>query len=146
MKITEIIQCLPGLGKSHFSEQRKDVIDSDDLMVEIFGNKGKSVYDLILGNSEAREKFLDAIEQAEGKILLTNFDPEDLGLPCSLRIGASPNDYPTMVRANGRLDLLKQFGSEMLSSWASDYSTKKNVVMLKPGQFVSDVLSEFFIY
>lgn len=140
-----IIRAIPGAGKTWLAGRRPGTEDSDRVLEQIAGeHSSKAAYERVRRTPDLLLAFRAALEvyQKQG-LLLTNFEPADLGLECDMRVAYAPADYVEHLQLAGRKDLLTKFAPEVLTAWAQDYSRWPNVVYLQKGYFLGDCLFLF---
>lgn len=132
-----IIQAIPGSGKTFAARANAVFVDSDDLLKSL-GKTGEVGYDEVRSDASLSLRLASAIltHSEEGKIVLCNFDPAELGLEVAKRYAYRPDEYVSHLSSVGRTDILSQFRTSELVGWASDYASKRNVTFLRKGQFL----------
>lgn len=140
-----IVRAIPGAGKTWLARHRPGTEDSDRVLEQIAGERSsKASYERVRRTPDLFSAFRAALEvyQSQG-LLLTNFEPSELGLACDVRVAYAPEDYVEHLKLAGRKDLLTKFTPEVLTAWAQDYSRWPNVVYLQKGYFLGDCLFLF---
>lgn len=135
-----IIQAIPGSGKTHLA-RRGIGVDSDDVLAG-FGLKGKSGFETLMLSDTLRSLMRAELvgRDADGLIVMCNFDPALLGVKVAARFTYRPQDYVSHLRLVGRKDLTSSFSESDLRAWAEDYTGKSGVYWMREGSSLSDAL------
>jgi len=143
---------LPSTGKSVLTSSKHNLpcsfLDSDDILVSVFGQHGKHVVDKLMVNTTMQKLFRAEmrryIDCSNSYVLLTNFDTSLIGMYKPIAyVGYTPKHYVDHIRQCNRWDLLEKFDRKTLLDWAASYvlehSMQGYIVLLNSGTFISDL-------
>lgn len=141
-----IFRVLPSGGKTTCSRNSDRVIDGDDIADIAFGGKSRAEVMSGLNNPEMVSEYKRIVDDYinEGKIVLTNLDPNLIGISDSMWIGYAPDSYIEHINIAGRSDLLNKFSEADLVQWAKDWEDSKGPkLQLEAGEFVTESIILF---
>jgi len=136
------IRAIPFSGKTFVIQHLPNVLDADDLLGEIIGYEASpQLWDFIHDSQVLRRYVQQSFLKVMGSSLVVgNFEPSFVGLPCAARVAYYPEEYLEHVRLVQKDGPPRKVPAHILLEWAKEYEDYPDTIWLHANQFLADVI------